>query len=74
MGLLADDETRQGRIKAHRAFDALWKNGLLSRKEAYVWLREEMGWAVQPHIGDMGIAECRRVVDLVHAREKASAC
>lgn len=33
----------QARIDAHRYFDPLWHFGLLSRKEAYRMLAEEMG-------------------------------
>ena len=35
MGSLADGELRHKRIQAHRAFDRLWRSGLMTKKEAY---------------------------------------
>ena len=41
MGSLADAELRHKRIQAHRAFDRLWRSGLMSKKEAYQWIQTE---------------------------------
>ena len=35
MGTLADKALRKKRHDAHVALDSLWKNGIMSRKEAY---------------------------------------
>ncbi len=42
LGVVADVKTRNARSKAHDAFDAIWKQGILSRKRAYFWLSEQM--------------------------------
>lgn len=33
----------KARMRAHDAFDALWKLDLMSRSQAYLWLAEELG-------------------------------
>ena len=38
VGFMADRETRQLRKEAHLAFDRLWKERLMSRDKAYLWL------------------------------------
>lgn len=43
MGTLADKALRKKRHDAHVALDSLWKNGVMSRKEAYRLLQLSMG-------------------------------
>lgn len=38
LGTLADAELRNKRIRAHKLFDQIWKNKLMTRKEAYRWM------------------------------------
>lgn len=69
LGMLADEWLRNARIAAHEAFDPLWRNGEMSRDEAYAWLADAMGIsALKCHIGRMDVEDCRRVVDVVAAR------
>jgi hypothetical protein len=50
-------------MAAHDAFDPLWKEGRMKRKEAYKWLSERMGLHVNDtHIGMFDADQCRRVV------------
>lgn len=42
MGRMANKKTRVLRIHAHQSFDVLWKQGLLSRTEAYQWLSDSL--------------------------------
>lgn len=44
MGTLADKALRKKRHDAHVALDSLWKNGVMSRKEAYRLLQLSMGF------------------------------
>lgn len=44
--------------KAHETFDQLWESGLMTRSEAYAWLRDTTGIA---HIADVGPEGCREV-------------
>lgn len=62
LGIPANKKTREARIAAHAAFDPLWKGGRQSRRSAYLWLRHAMGMNHQPHIGEMTIAECNKVI------------
>ena len=44
MGTLANGELRRKRIDAHRAFDRLWKSGLMTKKQAFLWLQVPTCW------------------------------
>lgn len=54
------------RIRAHKAFDVLWRQGYMSRDQAYRWLAAEFG-REEIHMAWMSIEECARVVKLVKA-------
>ena len=70
LGIPADRETRTMRIRAHRAFDKLWKQ--LPRKHrgdrrkwAYRWLRERLGMTADAcHIGRFTLEQCKLVVEI----------
>jgi hypothetical protein len=66
LGTPAGPETRTARNAAHRVFDPLWRDGAMSRGEAYAWLASELGLdRKRCHIGMMTAAEARRVVAIV---------
>lgn len=63
LGRLSDRRLRQAKNRAHKAFDRLWRNGSMSRKESYVWLQERLGMtADECHIGMFDVGDCERVV------------
>lgn len=63
MGSLADGELRHKRIQAHRAFDRLWRSGLMTKKEAYQWMQTEFGLhEEQAHIAQFGAYMCDRLI------------
>lgn len=69
LGRLADKELRQWKMKAHQAFDPLWKSGEMKRTVAYRMLREALG--VEPrdaHIGMLNVEQCRKLVAHLAAR------
>lgn len=71
LGTLADAELRAWRKKAHRAFDPTWKRGKMKRKAAYAWLSEQMGIDIDhTHIAMFNVDQCRRVVEIVEARQR----
>lgn len=43
MGMLANAELRNKRIRAHKLFDSIWKHNLMTKKEAYRWMEYFMG-------------------------------
>ena len=51
------------RIQAHRAFDRLWRSGLMTKKEAYQWMQTEFGLhEEQAHIAQFGAYMCERLI------------
>ena len=40
LGTLANSELRNKRILAHQTFDRIWKNGILTKKNAYRWMQD----------------------------------
>lgn len=64
-GTLAKAPLRRLRHQAHQAFDPLWQEGLLPRKEAYVLLAKWLGCDPDlAHIGYLNEEWCRRVIEL----------
>lgn len=53
-------------MKAHVAFDRLWKLGKMNRKAAYKWLAGAMGLKFV-HMAELTTLECDRVVQLAEA-------
>lgn len=54
---------RAERHKAHRAFDALWISGLMSRSEAYQWMAKVMVLKKrEAHIGKFNATQCRQLI------------
>jgi hypothetical protein len=73
LGIPGNAETKQARILAHEAFDALWKTKMpmFSRGQAYRWLQCELGLGKQDcHIGSFDVATCQRVIQLCQERIK----
>lgn len=59
----------KARMRAHDAFDALWKGGTMSRSEAYRWLAGELGVRNEDcHMVLFDEATCERVRALSEAR------
>jgi ssDNA-binding Zn-finger/Zn-ribbon topoisomerase 1 len=74
MGTLANGDLRNLRIKAHRTFDRIWQNKIMSRDSAYRWMADYFGLRLQDaHIGMFGeyrcselIKECERILAQNH--------
>jgi len=73
LGTLADAETRAARMKAHDAFDPLWRRRMRAtqcskpqaREAAYAWLSRALGLPLdRTHIALFDRAMCDRVVAL----------
>ena len=65
LGTLANKELRGLRSEAHKAFDPLWKDGLISRTDAYKWLSERL--CINPkdcHIGLFNDEMCLKVIEI----------
>lgn len=69
MGTPADPDTKAARMRAHAAFDTLWRSGAMKRKAAYAWMRETLGLTPdQAHVSRMDVATCERLIAAVLAR------
>lgn len=70
LGVPANKETREARIRAHAVFDRLWqgpKPPMESRAKAYKWLADKLG-RIEVHIGELSVEECVKVEKLAEAR------
>jgi len=74
LGTPGNRETKDARIRAHAAFDTLWKNGGMKRKEAYRWMQDTLGMSQnEAHIGSFDVATCERLITAVHSRAQHAA-
>lgn len=66
LGELANFELRKARSAAHRAFDPIWREGKMKRRDAYYWLSRQLGvrWR-DCHIGQFDLTLCQRVMDVM---------
>jgi hypothetical protein len=67
LGRLANKELRTAKMKAHAAFDPLWKSyKKMKRGEAYKWLANSLGLRyAECHIGMFDVDMCKRVCEAV---------
>ena len=66
LGVPADKETRKLRIAAHEAFDKIWKENKMTRRDSYRWLEKEMGLdSEHAHIGMFTAEQCRQLIEKV---------
>lgn len=70
LGRLANKELRVAKMTAHAVFDPLWKDGSMTRTQAYLWLAKRMDLpAHKCHIGMFDLDQCRKVVEVVTKEE-----
>ena len=69
LGTLADMETRKFRKRAHAAFDPIWRGGVITRREAYVWLASVIDVSPeQAHIARSDAEQCRQIIQACAGR------
>ena len=65
LGRLANAELRKWKMRAHDAFDPIWKSRKMSRKKAYSWLAEKLKLPEEKtHIGMFDIGMCKKVIEI----------
>lgn len=69
LGTLADEPTREARKRAKAAFNPIWQDGHMKRREAYAWLAAQLGIANvdECHIGWFDTETCNRVAAICRA-------
>lgn len=69
MGTPADTGTKKLRIKAHRVFDRIWQDKLMTRKDAYAWMQKTMKLSkTEAHISRFDVKACEKLVKLVQKK------
>jgi hypothetical protein len=67
LGIPADKATKKARMRAHAAFDGLWKGGPYNRAQAYSWLQRAMEMTPdEAHIGRFTEEQCDLLVERVN--------
>jgi len=68
MGTMADSNLRNKRIEAHRALDAIWKNGYMTKHSTYIWLQNRLNLRkFSYYLCEQTIREC---TDYIKSREE----
>ena len=58
-------ELRRKRQLAHAAFNRLWESGLMTKKQAYLWLQAKLDLPEsEAHIARFSEWRCQQVIDL----------
>lgn len=64
VGTLANQELRSLRRTAHNYFDRLYKTGIMSKQDAYLWLSDLLQSPLsEAHIGYLGEYYCKQVIE-----------
>ena len=73
LGTLANAALKMKRRETHAVFDGYWKAHNIPRTDAYKWLAQQMGLPeYRTHIGQMDMAQCEQVIQLVYAQSNES--
>ena len=68
LGTLADGNLRHKRILAHKAFDRLWKEGVMTKRQAYIWMQAKFGLSSeQAHIAKFSEYMCDELIAICNA-------
>jgi hypothetical protein len=73
LGRLANAELRAAKMRAHAAFDGLWRDGGMKRSAAYDWLVRQLDIKRRDcHIGAFDVETCQGVVKACSRRESGT--
>lgn len=62
LGTIANEETKEWRMKAHAVIDPLWKSGMYRRRIVYGKLSKALG--KQIHIGESDKETCQKIIEI----------
>ena len=63
-GTLANQSLRKKRILAHQVFDQIWKQGIMTKQNAYQWIADKFSLdTTQAHIGYFNDYMCNRLIE-----------
>jgi ssDNA-binding Zn-finger/Zn-ribbon topoisomerase 1 len=69
LGVPGNDKVKDARHQAHAAFDPLWKENHMTRKEAYAWMSNNLGIEFA-HIGALDEDQCSKVIEMCKGKRK----
>jgi len=73
LGVPANKEVKDARVRAHASFDLLWNTGTMTRKEAYKWMQMALRLGKhEAHIGNFDLVTCNKLIEAVTVYLKAS--
>ena len=63
LGIPANGDLRNLRIRTHRVFDRIWENGIMTRDQAYRWFADSFSLRLKDaHIGMCSEYQCRELI------------
>ena len=63
MGIPANGDLRNLRIRTHRTFDRIWQSGIMTRDQAYRWFADSFSLRLQDaHIGLCSEYQCNELI------------
>lgn len=66
MGTPANQATKAARIRAHDAFDRMWRGMGMCRDDAYRWMAKQLGLSYdEAHIGLFNVIQCEKLIAAV---------
>lgn len=66
MGTPADQATRRARMRVHAAFDTFWRERVMTRRDAYRWLANQLGLSEDEcHIGLFDLKACEEALTVI---------
>ena len=69
LGTLANEALRLERSRTHAIFDPIWKEGHLTRPQAYAWLAAELGISSNAcHIAKFDLETCKKAIHICAGR------
>ena len=66
LGIPGNKETKLARNRAHAAFDPIWKEGHMGRRQAYAWMQWRMGLTEdEAHVAKFDVGLCEKLIQTV---------
>lgn len=70
LGIPATPAVKVARIKAHEAFDAMWRARGWNRREGYQWLQNVFDMTSgEAHIGKFDLEQCERLIERIQRKQ-----
>jgi len=69
LGSMANQNLRDLRVECHQMFDRLWKDGKMTRDQAYRWMQRNMKLPEErAHIGELRESGCKWLIKILRRK------